>query len=159
MDDLQFSIFDYPDDKFFNVTHKLLDNEPVSKKFRYTNKNKKDVQSNILEHLNKMRVQYKLPPAFASWDSIPTEVVSTKIEKHLRETDISSRTFIGFHCVDEPAQQRVKIAYSINNAPRKFVRVRYAKDGIDNVHNELSEKNNKIRIDNGLDKVHYTWDG
>ena len=24
---------------------------------------------------------------------------------------------------------------------------------------ELSEKNNKIRIDNGLDKVHYTWDG
>ncbi len=40
-DDLQFSVFDYPDDKFFNVTHKLLSNDPVHKKFKYTNKNKK----------------------------------------------------------------------------------------------------------------------
>ena len=30
-DDLQFSVFDYHDDKFFNVTHKLLDNEPEHK--------------------------------------------------------------------------------------------------------------------------------
>ena len=31
-DDLQFSMFAYPDDKLFNVTHKLLDNAPVNKK-------------------------------------------------------------------------------------------------------------------------------
>ena len=139
VDDLQISIFDYPDDMFFNVTHKLLANEPEHKKFKYTNKNKDDVQVHILNHLNNIRKLYKLPPAFASWDSVPAEVLKTKIQKQLAEANISSQTFIGFHCVDEPAQQRVKISYSVNNAPRKFVRVRYAKYGIDNVHNELSE--------------------
>ena len=80
---MQFSVFDYPDDKFFNVTHKLLNNEPEHKKFRYTNKNKGDVQVNILNHINNIRRQYNLPPAFASWDSVPIEVLRTRVETQL----------------------------------------------------------------------------
>ena len=159
-DDLQFSVYDYPDDKFFNVTHKLLANEPVNKKFKYTIKGKGDVQHNILKYLNDIRKQYKLPLAFASWDSVPTEVLKTKIEKQLAETNISSQKFIGFHCVDEAAQDRVCIYYSINNSKRERVRIRYAKEGgIDNIKDKMSEAMNKIRIDNGLDKVEYKWDG
>ena len=44
-----------------------------------------------------------------SWDSVPAEVLKTRIDKQLAETNISSQTFIGFHCVDEPAQKRVSI--------------------------------------------------
>ena len=80
--------------------------------------------------------------------------------KNCTKCRVSSRKkSIEFHCVDEPAQRRVKIAYSLNNAPRQFTRVRYAKDGIDNVQYELSEKMNDIRIANGLPRVNYTWDG
>lgn len=159
-DDLQFSVYDYPDDKFFNVSHKLLDNEPVSMKFKYTIKGKGDVQHNILQYLNDIRKKYKLPPAFASWDSVPTEVLKTKIEKQLAETNISSQTFIGFHCVDVAAQRKVSIYYSINNSKRKRVHIRYAKEGgIDNIKDKMSEAMNKIRVDNGLDKVEYKWDG
>ena len=41
IDGLHFSIIDYPDDKFFNVSHKLLDKEPINKHIKYTNKTKK----------------------------------------------------------------------------------------------------------------------
>ena len=37
-DDLQVSVFDYPLDKFFNVTYQLFDNDPANKKFKYTKK-------------------------------------------------------------------------------------------------------------------------
>ena len=43
-EELIFSIYDYPDDKFFNVAYKLLQNEPVNKKFKYTLKGKEDVK-------------------------------------------------------------------------------------------------------------------
>ena len=158
-DDLQFSVFDYPDDKFFNVTHKLLDNEPVNKKFKYTSKNKGDVQINILQYFNDIRKKYNLPPAFATWDSVAVDVVKTKVEQHLFNQNISAQTFIGFHCVDESAQSRIKISYSINNAPRKFTRVGYVKDGIDNIKTKLSDKMNAIRIDNGLSPCTYKWNG
>ena len=132
----------------------------MNKKFKYTKKGKVDTQSQILQYLNDIRKQYKLPPAFASWDSIPAEVLKTRIEKQLAETNISSQTFIGFHVVDEPAQERVKISYSINNAPRKHTRIRYAKEGgIDNINNKMSDAMNKIREDNGLHRVSYTWNG
>ena len=138
----------------------MLNNEPVSKKFRYTKKNKGDVQITVLQHLNDIRKQYKLPPAFASWGSVPTEVLKTKIEKQLAETNISSQTFIGFHCVDEAAHDRVCIYYSINNSKRERVRIRYAREGgIDNIKNKMSDAMNQIRVDNGLDKIESKWNG
>ena len=155
---MQFSIFDYPDDNFFNVTHKLLDNEPVNKKFKYSNKNKVNVQTSILQYLNDLRQKYNLPPAFASWDSIPPDILKARIEKDLQNDNISSDTFIGFHCIDEPDQHRVKISYSVNNKPRKAVRIRYKKEGgIDNIKHKMSDEMNKIREENGLNKVKYIW--
>ena len=81
--------------------------------------------------------------------------------KNCTKCRVSSRNkSIEFHCVDEPAQQRVKISYSVNNAPRKHVRVRYAKYGcIDHIKDHMSEQMNNIREDHGLHRVNYTWDG
>ncbi len=123
-------------------------------------KTKKDVQVDVLNHLNDIRKQYKLPPAFTSWDTVPPSVLKQRIEKQLAETNISSQTFIGFHIVDEPTQHRVKISYSVNNASRKHVRIRYAKHGgIDHIKDKMSQEMNKIREGHGLHRVNYTWHG
>ena len=62
--------------------------------------------------------------------------------------------------VDEPSQQRVKISHSVNNAPRKHTRIRYAKEGcIDKIHNKMSEFINNTRLDNGLSAGTITWVG
>jgi len=83
VEDLQFSILDFPDDKFYSVVHKLLDREQVKKKFKYTTKNKADVQMSILEYLNEMRRTYNIPEAFVSWDSV-SDIVQNKIEEALK---------------------------------------------------------------------------
>ena len=90
---------------------------------------------------------------------MPAEVLKTKIEKQMAETNISSQTFIGFHCVDEPAQKRVSIYYTVNNAKRQRIRIRYAKEGIDNIKDKMSDEMNSIRLKYGLQQVEYTWDG
>jgi len=62
--------------------------------------------------------------------------------------------------VDEPAQQRVKLSYSINNAPRTHTRIRYAKEGgIDKIKNKLSAFMNNTLLENGLSAGTFTWDG
>ena len=63
-EELIFSIYDYPDHKFFNVTFKLLQNEPVNKKFKYTLKGKEDVKTTVIKYINEIRTMYKLQQIF-----------------------------------------------------------------------------------------------
>jgi hypothetical protein len=159
IDELQFSILDYPDDKFFNVSHKLLDKEPINTKFKYNNKTKSDVQLAIMKYLNDLRREYNLPQAFTSWDTVPLETLKTKIEKDLQKRNVSSQTFIGFHCVDYTSKQTLKLGYSINNARRKYKEFRYADSGIDKAKDKMSEFMNDVRIENGLPKGVFKWSG
>ena len=78
---MQFSIIDYPDDKFYSVSHTLLNNEPKYNKFRYTGANKDEVQLSIMTYLNNIRKEYQLPQAFISWDTVPVDIVKKESSK------------------------------------------------------------------------------
>ena len=139
LDELQFNIIDYPDDKYYSVSHTLLNNDPKYNKFRYTGANKDEVKLSIMNHLNQVRKYYKLPPAFISWDTVPVEIVKKRIEEKLTAQNISAQTFISFYVVDYPDQDRIKLGYSINNARRLYKCYKYAKHGIDAKKIEIGE--------------------
>ena len=108
--------------------------------------------------MNDLRQKYNLPLAFASWDSIPPDILKARTEKYLQTNNISSDTFIGFHCIDQPDQHRVNISCNVDNKPRKVVRIRYKKEGgIDNIKRKMSEEINKIRQENGSNRMTYIW--
>jgi hypothetical protein len=118
-DELRFTITEYPDNKFYNVTHRLLDNPTENKKFKYNTKNQAVVQASILKYFNELGMRYNLPPPFLSWDTLPPDVLKQKIEAQLERDNISPQTFIGFYCIDEPEQSRVKLSYSVNNQKKR----------------------------------------
>ena len=143
----------------YSVSHTLLNNEPIYKKFKYTSVNQDDVKLSIMNHLNKIRTEYKLPPAFITWDTVPVEIVKKRIEQKLTEQNVSAQTFISFYAVDYPDQGRIKLGYSINNARRKYKFYKYTKDGIDAVKQKIEEFMNSTRVEQGLSAGTYTWDG
>jgi hypothetical protein len=86
----------YLDDNYFNVTHKLLQNDPINKKFKYNSRNTSDVQTAILKYFNGLNTQYKLPASFATCDRVPLEIMKQHIEKRLEACNVSKQLFIGF---------------------------------------------------------------
>ena len=66
-----------------------------------------------------------------SWDTVPAEIVKTTSADKITEQNISAQTSISFNAVDYPDQSRIKLAYSINNAQRKFQFYNHKKHGIE----------------------------
>ena len=112
-----------------------------------------------MKYINEIRALYKLPPAMMSWDTVPVEILQTKIEKHMEDNHISAQTFIGFYLTDDTKQSRIKLGYSINNNPRKFKFFKYSACGLDEIKNRINDFMNSLRTIYGLQEQQYKWNG
>jgi len=66
---------------------------------------------------------------------------------------------VGFDCVDEESNKRVRMGYKINDEKRKYKYFKYEKCGIQKVKLKMSEFINKIRVENKLSSGNIVWDG